>query len=68
MFKYGWIPANIPPAQDGLYLTTAIIPNIVHDIRFHYTCEFTEGIWKPEYNIMTILAWMPLPELYKAGD
>lgn len=59
-----WIPASIPPAQDGLYLTTVH----VNPFKFMQILDFKDGIWCAEYNDITVLAWQPLPALYKAGD
>lgn len=68
MRKNNWIPASIPPAQDGLYLTTSTIYDRADQYKSLYICEFKDGIWEPELVGITVLAWQPLPELYKAGD
>ena len=67
MCKEDWIPAKIPPAQDGLYLTTATLFDRADQYRSLYLCEFKDGIWQPELIGITILAWMPSPPLY-GGD
>ena len=68
MHKDNWIPANIPPAQDGLYLTTIKVSDGVHAFNVLHIEEFKEGIWKKETDVVTILAWQPLPAVYKAGE
>ena len=66
--KDNWIPASIPPAQDGLYLTTIQVSDGQHAFKYLHIEEFREGIWEKETDIVTILAWQPLPAVYKAGD
>lgn len=67
MDKEKWIPARIPPAQDGLYMTTASIYDCGNKHRILYLGEFKDGIWDTLAAGMTILAWMPSPPLY-GGD
>lgn len=65
---YEWIPASIPPAQDGLYMTTIKVSDGKNAFKYLHIEEMRDGIWCKESDYVTILAWMPLPELYKAGD
>ena len=64
--KNNWIPASIPPAQDGLYLTTIGFPTF----KCLQICDFKEGIWELDTAGIdyAVLAWQPLPAVYKAGD
>ena len=66
--KDNWIPASIPPAQDGLYLTTIQVSDGQHAFKYLHIEEFRDGIWGKETDIVTILAWQPLPAVYKAGE
>lgn len=65
--KDNWIPASIPPAQDGLYLTTNQVSDGQHTFKYLHLEEFRDGIWEKETDIVTILAWQPSPPLY-GGD
>ena len=63
----GWIPCSERlPEEDGYYLTT---------IRFYHLhnlvamgCNFEDGKWLYMEGDDEVLAWMPLPQPYKAGD
>ena len=66
--KDNWIPASIPPAQDGLYLTTVQVSDGQNSFKYLHIEEFRDGIWGKATDIVTILAWQPLPAVYKAGE
>ena len=68
MHKDNWIPASIPPAQDGLYLTTVQVSDGQNSFNYLHIEEFRDGIWGKATDIVTILAWQPLPAVYKVGD
>ena len=68
MHENNWIPASIPPAQDGLYLTTNQVSDGHNVFNYLQIEELRDGIWCKETDIVTIQAWQPLPALYKAGE
>jgi len=64
-----WIPVSERlPEKEGRYLTT-ILNEYDNELRYIMTCDyFSNGCWCPDDECASdnVIAWMPLPEPYKA--
>ena len=63
-----WVPCSERcPVKEGRYLAT-MHPTYSHDIDIEIVCW--SGRWSRwvGYDEREILAWMPLPEMYKEGE
>lgn len=64
-----WIPVSERlPEKKGRYLTT-ILNEYDNRLRYIMTCDyFPNGYWYPDEESASsnVIAWMPLPEPYKA--
>lgn len=66
-----WIPVSERlPEKEGRYLTT-ILNEYANELRYVMTCDyFSNGCWCPDDECASsnVVAWMPLPELYKESE
>lgn len=61
---FKWIPISERLPEDERYVLVTTVSGATTDAKYWHK----EGLWVRDLAIMSVIAWMPLPEPYKGGD